>query len=135
MRRLGAPLLPESMDGTGLDGELPEWIGELLSDLADIAHSHQMEIVSCAEAVDLQPYGILPGKCIDDGYIERLFGIDVTHSKDPGQRSACGCVVSKDIGMYDSCLFGCRYCYATTSFRRARANYLRHDPEAPSLYF
>jgi DNA repair photolyase len=56
------------------------------------------------------------------------------HTKDPGQRSACGCVVSKDIGMYDSCLFGCQYCYATTSFARARANFSRHDPEAPFLY-
>jgi len=134
MARLGAPLLTLSMHGTGLEGQLPGWIGELLSDLAGIAHSHHMEMVSCAEALDLRPYGILPGKCIDDGYIERTFGSEVSHTKDPGQRSACGCVVSKDIGMYDSCLFGCRYCYATTSFARSRSNYLRHDPEAPSLY-
>ena len=71
---------------------------------------------------------------MDDEYIERVFGLEVAHTKDPGQRKACGCVVSKDIGMYDSCLFGCSYCYATTSFERARANYLRHDPEAPALY-
>ena len=134
MARQGSSLLPVSMDGKDLEGELPEWLGDLLRELAEIAQTHQMEMLSCAEEADFRPFGILPGKCIDDGYIERLFGIDVTHSKDPGQRSACGCVVSKDIGMYDSCLFGCRYCYATTSFRRARANYLRHDPEAPSLY-
>ena len=33
--------------------------------------------------------------------------------------------------MYNSCLLGCRYCYATSSFERARQNYLRHDPMAP----
>ena len=130
----GAQLLPLSNDETGLDGKLPGWLGHLLSDLAGIAHSRQMEMVSCAEQPDLQPYGILPGKCVDDRHIESIFGIEVSHTKDPGQRSACDCVISKDIGMYDSCLFGCRYCYATTSFARARANHQRHDPEAPSLY-
>jgi hypothetical protein len=102
--------------------------------VAEIARSNQMEIVSCAEEFDLRPFGIRPGKCIDDEIIERILGLKVTHTKDPGQRNACGCVVSKDIGMYDSCLFGCQYCYATTSFGRARVNYLRHDPEAFSLY-
>ncbi|OGO37264.1 MAG: hypothetical protein A2W35_00265 [Chloroflexi bacterium RBG_16_57_11] len=134
MARQGAQLLPFSMDGAVIEGEMPVRLDDLLKELAAIARSHHMEMVSCAEDSDLQPYGILPGKCVDDQLIERLFGIQVSHTKDPGQRSACGCVVSKDIGMYDSCLFGCRYCYATTSFARARANYLRHDPEAPSLY-
>jgi len=61
-----------------------------------------------------------------------LFNIDASHVKDPGQRKACGCVVSKDIGMYDSCLFGCQYCYATTSFTRAHSNHARHDPRSPT---
>ena len=134
MARQGASLLPVSMDGKDLEGELPGWLGDLLRELAEIAHIHQMEMLSCAEESDFRPFGILPGKCVDDQLIGRLFGIDVSHTKDPGQRSACGCVVSKDIGMYDSCLFGCRYCYATTSFARARSNFLHHDPEAPSLY-
>ncbi len=35
--------------------------------------------------------------------------------------------------MYDTCVFGCQYCYATGSFERAEQNYRRHDPQAPSL--
>jgi hypothetical protein len=134
MARQGARQLPVSEGESGFEGDLPNWLGDLLRDLAAIALSHRMEMVSCAEERNLLPFGIRPGKCVDDGYIQRVFGLEVTHAKDPGQRNACGCVVSKDIGMYDSCLFGCRYCYATTSFGRARANYLRHDPNAPSLY-
>jgi hypothetical protein len=111
----------------------PRQVGELLTDLAAMAAANGMEIVSCAEELDLQPYGIRPGKCVDDEYIARTFGIRVDATKDPGQRAACGCIVSKDIGMYDSCLFGCRYCYATASFELARRNYEKHDPAAASL--
>jgi hypothetical protein len=113
---------------------IPEWLGSLLRDLAQIAQANGMEIVSCAEELELQPYGIRPGKCIDDELIGREFGLQVSHVKDPGQRKTCGCVQSRDIGMYDSCLLGCRYCYATSSFERAQQNYLRHDPDSPSLY-
>lgn len=134
MARRGAQMLPVSIDDSVHQGRVPGWLGDLLRDLAEIAQSHRMEMVSCAEETDLRLYGILPGMCVDDLYIKSVFGIEVAHTKDPGQRRACGCVVSKDIGVYDTCLFGCVYCYATTSFARARANYLRHDPEAPSLY-
>ena len=41
------------------------------------------------------------------------------------------CAASRGIGAYDTCLAGCRYCYATSSFERSRANYQRHDPQSP----
>jgi len=109
-------------------------LAALVPALAQIASDNGMEIVSCAEEIDLRPYGVRPGKCVDDEYIARTFGIQVTNKKDAAQREECGCVVSKDIGMYDTCLFGCQYCYATSSFERARVNHDReHDPRSPSL--
>jgi DNA repair photolyase len=106
---------------------------ELMRAMARIAAECGIEVVSCAEEVDLQPYGIRPGKCVDDDLIRSVFGIEVAPQKDPAQRAACGCVVSKDIGMYDSCTMGCAYCYATSSFERARAHRVAHDPQSPSL--
>jgi hypothetical protein len=94
-----------------------------------------MEIVSCAQESDFTPYGVPPGKCIDDNFITRVFGVRVTGRQDPFQRKACGCVVSKDIGTYNTCLFGCLYCYATTSFDTAKANFKKHDPWAARLVF
>ena len=110
-----------------------EPLAQVMSSIADCAHENGMQIVSCAEEIDLGTYGIEPGKCVDDEYIKRVFGIQVSDKKDPSQREACGCVVSKDIGMYDTCLFGCRYCYATSSLEQAQANYSKHDPNSPSL--
>lgn len=112
---------------------LPDWLGGLAGDLAKIANREGMEIASCAETLDLRPFGVRPGKCIDDDLLQNVFGLEVSHAKDPSQRAACGCVVSKDIGMYDCCQFGCRYCYATSSFERARANHQRHDPLREAL--
>lgn len=111
------------------DGEF----ADLMRSIAGIAAENGLEIVSCAEKVDLRPYGIRPGKCVDDEYIAGVFGLKVMDRKDPSQREACGCVVSRDIGMYDTCLFGCQYCYATSSFERARVNHEEHDPDSPSL--
>lgn len=110
-----------------------EELGALMRDLAACAAACGMEIVSCAEEIDLTPFGVLPGKCIDDRVIAQAFGVNVAATKDPGQRKACGCIVSRDIGVYDSCLFGCRYCYATKNFEQARANFEKHHPDSPSL--
>ena len=113
---------------------MPAHLAELLQQLAATAGACDMEIVSCAEELDMGQYGIQPGKCVDDEYIARTFGIRVGAKKDPTQRKACGCVVSKDIGMYDSCLFGCQYCYATSSFERAKQNHAdEHHADSPSL--
>ena len=108
-------------------------LGPLIRSLARLAGENGMEIVSCAEEIDLQPFGVLPGRCVDHRVLAEAFGIDVPKTKDPAQRKACGCVVSRDVGMYESCLFGCRYCYATKSFEQARANFGSHDPNSPSL--
>ncbi len=115
------------------DGQPGKRFDELLRALVQTATDCGLEIVSCAESIDLRPYGIRHGKCVDDDTIWQVCDITVTGKKDPSQRKACGCVISKDIGMYDSCLFGCRYCYATSSFERARVNHAAHDPHSPSL--
>src|SRR5208337_1884423 len=112
-------------------GSLP--IRGLLSAISEAARENAMEIFSCASEQDLSAFGINPSKCIDADLISKLFAIQLRAPKDPCQRKQCGCAVSRDIGMYDTCLFGCSYCYATSSLERAKANYARHDPESPSL--
>ena len=106
---------------------------ELLPGLAAIAREHGMQIQSCAEGTELARHGVSAGRCVDDELIRRLYGISVSDAKDPGQRGACRCVASKDIGAYDTCLHGCRYCYATESRDRALAAYRRHRPEDTTL--
>lgn len=108
-------------------------MGNFLSALSGSALKNAITVYSCAQEKNFETYGIKPGKCIDDEFIERVFHKEVGHKKDPSQRKACGCVISKDIGMYDSCLYECQYCYATNRFDTARMNYRRHDPSFPCL--
>lgn len=105
---------------------------DLMQDIVTIAERNGLEITSCAEKIDLKQFGIYPGKCIDGQYIKTIFGIDVAQQKDPYQRQECGCVPSKDIGAYGSCLHGCTYCYAG-SLQEAIKNWKNHFVDSSVL--
>ena len=47
-------------------------------------------------------------------------------NRDKGQRLFCGCIVSKDIGEYNTCPHLCEYCYANTSKEVAVRNWKEH---------
>ena len=54
------------------------------------------------------------------------YAVKNKNNKDKGQRALCGCMVSKDIGEYNTCAHLCEYCYANTSKSIACANLKRH---------
>jgi len=107
---------------------------ELAAALAAIAARHGMRMESCAEAIDLSACGIEHGRCIDAALLSRIAGRPIEAMPDRNQRGACGCAASVDIGMYDSCLNGCRYCYANHSPAALQRNLAAHDPNSPLLY-
>ncbi|WP_343208057.1 DUF1848 domain-containing protein [Anaerolentibacter hominis] len=96
----------------------------LLEELAQIAAAHHMELYTCAEKLDFHDARlrqVRPGSCIDRQLFERLTGMTVCGKKDRNQRAECGCIESIDIGAYDTCPTGCRYCYANVSCKRNTA--------------
>ena len=118
---------------------------EFVTRLCELNREFGLTLATCAEDIDLAMFGVRPNKCVDDDLMVRLFYEDAAlmaflgaecnlfgnwmvkrSRKDKGQRKACGCVVSKDIGMYDTCPHLCRYCYANASAEQVVANWNRH---------
>lgn len=103
--------LAKRLDGV-LRAPTVQEINALAEGFSNIASKHGFEIRTCAEKYDLTKYGIKPGKCIDPQVIANISGRSIPNTKDPSQRSACGCMPSIDIGEYRQCKHGCLYCYA-----------------------
>lgn len=130
VRRRFAPLVREGLALADWD---PIRHGPLMADLARRAADNGIAVQSCAEAVDLTPFGISPGACVDGQLLARLFGVPDPGRTDPGQRKRCRCAPSRDIGMYDTCVFACRYCYATGRPEAAARRFRSHRPDESAL--
>lgn len=106
---------------------------ELAGEMAQTASKYDLIIETCAEQIDLCKVGIQHGSCIDKKLIERLSGCKLTAAKDKNQREACGCLESVEVGAYNTCLNGCKYCYANFNDRKVEDNIKSYDPNSALL--
>lgn len=107
---------------------------ETADSFSEIAKNYGIFIDTCAEKIDLCKFGIQHAHCIDKGQLERIGGYKLNVDKDKNQRLECGCCASIDIGAYNTCKNGCKYCYANFSQKTVSKNFLMHNPQSPLLF-
>ena len=107
---------------------------ELAERLVEIANKNSLIVESCAEKINLEQFGIQHGHCIDCVLFEKILNCKMNLSKDNNQRPECGCMESIDIGAYNTCKNGCKYCYANFSQTTVNKNTGAHNPKSPLLF-
>ena len=105
----------------------------LAKGLGETAKKYNIHIQTCAENGDYTKFGIHPSGCMTLDILGKANGIKFKKLKHKGMRANCNCIESRDIGFYDSCPNGCRYCYADSTPDKAIENYKRHNPKSPIL--
>ncbi len=108
-------------------------LSEFAKKISRIAGKNGMTVGSCAESIDLADCNIEHNCCIDKALIESIIGCRIKVEKDKNQRPECGCMESVDIGTYNTCKNGCKYCYANYSEESVIKNCSKYDPESPIL--
>lgn len=106
---------------------------EIAKNLGEIAGKHQLHIQTCGTNGDFTKYGIHPSGCMTLDMLGNANGIKFRTLKHKGTRACCHCIESRDIGAYDTCLNGCKYCYANKNPQKPFENFALHDPESPLL--
>ena len=106
---------------------------QLTKQLRDIAKVRGITLYSCCDDT-LISEGVKKAHCIDMDIIQILRPNFKTRLKVAPTREECGCVESVDIGIYDTCGFGCQYCYATNSRNTALKRMRENNPNDTLLW-
>ena len=99
----------------------------------EIAAKYGLYMQTCGNNGDYSRFGIHSSGCMTLDMIGQANDIEFRKLKHKGMRQGCGCIETRDIGAYDTCLNGCKYCYANKRPQKAVENYKDHDPDSPLL--
>ncbi len=119
--------MPEIIPLTDEDKE------RLAQGLGSIAKKYGIYIQTCGTNGDYSRYDIHPSGCMTLEMLARANGVAFKNLKHKGMRQGCHCIETRDIGAYDTCLNGCKYCYANKNPKKACENYKLHNPASPLL--
>ncbi|MBR1847342.1 MAG: DUF1848 domain-containing protein [Bacilli bacterium] len=104
-------------------------LGEGFSALASEAG---MVVQTCYEQRNLFEYGFYNGECFPVSLAYELTGKKFKANM-PRKGGACHCVGMADIGDYNCCPHGCKYCYANYDEKNVFENMKKHDPNSSLL--
>ena len=105
-------------------------IGE---EFAKIASKYNLDMKTCVEGDLLAKFGFDTTGCMTRQVLERAIGKNLKIPKGKYTIRECSCLFGRDIGAYNTCMHGCKYCYANFSNKLVKRNFKLHDPDSPLL--
>ncbi len=110
-----------------------EDMNEIARGLGRIAAKYGFVLQTCGPEENYARYGIETSGCVTLDILGSANNLQFRNLKHKGFRKGCHCIDSRDIGALNSCLNGCKYCYANKNAQLPRENYSLHDPCSPLL--
>lgn len=101
---------------------------EIAKNIGSIAKKHNMIIQTCATIEDFKQFRILQTGCMTSEILGKANNITFKKVRHSGNRQGCKCIENRNIGDYDTCPNGCKYCYANKNPQIAQENYKKHNP-------
>lgn len=92
-----------------------------------------MQIHLCLEDASLVRPGVDADGCFAQAVAEKAIGRRLIVPRHAPARLGCACLLGADIGAYNTCGHGCRYCYANYDEKLVQENMRQHDPASPLL--
>ena len=102
-------------------------------EFSKIAKNYDIQMKTCVEGTLLNQFGFDSSGCMTKQVIEKAIGKNLKIPKGKYTIRECECIFGRDIGAYNTCMHGCRYCYANFSTKLVKRNFKLHDPDSPLL--
>lgn len=101
--------------------------------LGKTAKHYGIRIQTCGTNGNYSEFGIHSSGCAVLSELGKANHCEFKDIKHKGMREGCHCIENRDIGAYDTCPNGCKYCYANKNPQAAMLNYQKHNPQSPLL--
>lgn len=106
---------------------------KIIDAFSEIAKEWGLQIHLCCESAELVRENVDADGCMSKAVLEKALGCRLNAPKKKTARSECSCLLGADIGMYNTCLHNCLYCYANYDRETVINNRQLHNPASPLL--
>ena len=107
---------------------------EITKEFLNISKRHNMNLRLCSKEKWLKEYGVDIEGCMRIEDYEKAISKRLNiKQKMQARKGYCACLLSNDIGSYNSCPHLCKYCYANGNKELVLRNHNNHDPNSPLL--